>query len=357
MTFSRSHEPVFWDPSRQELLAELGLRHEAQRQLSRGRRMATAMGDLGTTWAALDEPWANTELWTGGCWSSRLRRYCIISTTANAVSTDGYNWVRSSTPSVNWEAVDYSPSAGVFVKGAGSNSPSVNIGISVDGLNWEHISKPLASRKLYYIPELDQFITVSSGSSDALGIELSSDGRQWLTVPYQGFTGSWRAVAYSPSLKRFAAVEEGAGREMWSDDGLNWSLSSSDPTPGIWLTMVWVEKLKLFVAVNGSTTASTQTYGAKVSPDGKVWTPVPWFNTSLRCLVWADTRGLLIGASVAGDAKRLATSPDGTNWTLVAQPALASASYGALVWNPDLGQLLALGKGGGATAPRIIVSP
>ena len=317
--------------------------------LAGSEQQATPLGACGSSWTATNTTPVGDHVWTASCWSPQLGLYCAVSATGVMLSSDGWNWqpVPLAVTS-GWTDVDWSPQLGRFVAVSNTVTGAVpNVAWSDDGRTW--VSAGYQSgpwRGLCWAAELGLFVAVSGGSP---AVMVSADGKQWQvqTAP----ESSWRRVCWSPSRRRLVTTSE-AGTAMWSSDGRSWTLAKTT-IAGSFFSTVWAEKLGLFVSMNANPTVGDA--GVKHSPDGDVWTAVPRFNFGGRELVWADSRGLLVAVSNAGDNKRVATSKDGRTWLLGNAASGTTASWNTLVWSPQRAQLCGFGTSG--TGNRVMVSP
>jgi hypothetical protein len=312
-------------------------------------QQATPLGSCGSSWTATNTTPVGDHVWTASCWSPQLGLYCAVSSTGLMLSSDGWNWQPVSLAvSSGWTDVEWSPQLGLFVAVSNTVTGAVpNVAWSADGRTWVSAGyQPGAWRGLCWAAELGLFVAVSGGSP---AVMVSRDGKQW--QPQTAPEGSWRRVCWSPSQRRLVTTSE-AGTAMWSVDGLSWRLSSST-IAGMFLSTVWAEKLGLFVSMNANPTVGDA--GVKHSPDGDVWTAVPLFNFGGRELVWADSRGLLVAVSNAGDSKRVATSKNGSQWLLGNAASGTTANWNTVVWSPQRAQLCAFGTTGAGN--RVMVSP
>jgi len=66
-------------------------------------------------------------------------------------------------------------------------------------------------------------------------------------------------------------------------------------------------------------------------------------NSTFRSVVWASHLGLFV-AVASGGTNRVATSPDGYNWTM--RDAAEANSWASVAYSPDLGILVAISRDG-----------
>jgi hypothetical protein len=205
----------------------------------------------------------------------------------------------------------------------------------------------------------------------------------------------WRAIAWSPKLRLFAAVrsiDTGAGTNyiMTSPDGVNWT--SRTHLAGSINAITWSEKQGKFVAIgddglgvgvgaNGYSWVSTDGitwtryatgglyywnqyltvcyspeldryvagawlipnfafYGTTIiySSDGQTWTqgsnPFQVFS-----ITWSKQLGIFVGV---GNNNAIYTSPDGISWT--AQTYANSQNWHCVTWSPELQLFIAVSR-------------
>jgi len=116
-----------------------------------------------------------------------------------------------------------------------------------------------------------------------------------------------------------------------------------------WTGAVWVEELRLFVAVSGTPSAT----GVMTSPDGFVWTArTPATTSAWEAVAWSPTLHLLVAVSLAG---LVMTSPDGLTWTL--GTAAEDSNWQHVVWAPALSLFVVVATGVATGTHQVMTSP
>jgi hypothetical protein len=157
--------------------------------------------------------------------------------------------------------------------------------------------------------------------------------------------GTWRRVAWSPTLGLFAALDQ-AGTSAaiaTSPDGVTWTPRTTPTTPHTgWGTVVWGNGMFLVLQVAGS----SQDGVIMSSPDGITWTqhaatvaPIGYDHA-----LWAPGLNLFVGVVSVnyGDSMDAITSPDGLTWTK--HVSFSAGGWNAVAWSPDLALLVAVGS-------------
>src|SRR5574341_1489350 len=134
---------------------------------------------------------------------------------------------------------------------------------------------------------------------------------------------------------------------MTSPDGITWTDYGTLPIGDN--AICWSRELGLFVAVGQSGRVAT-------SPDGINWTArTPVAATNWNDVIWSPELALFVavGPGATGVTDAVMTSPDGINWTL--RTAASNLIWQAVCWSPELGLLAAVAVNS-ATA-TIMTSP
>ena len=153
-------------------------------------------------------------------------------------------------------------------------------------------------------------------------------------------------IAWSPALRMFVGTI-GNRYTMYSYNGLTWTQGDTGLSR-TWHSIVWADKLGLFVMMNTDTTVTGQ---VATSPDGLTWTSrdgSAGATASFMSLAWSSSLSLLVASANTGsNTQYIQTSPDGITWTRVTGPTASSASplFRKIIWNNTLGQFVACGNG------------
>ncbi len=126
----------------------------------------------------------------------------------------------------------------------------------------------------------------------------------------------------------------------------SWRFCQMTAAGGAFVKCAWSPTLQLFAAVGWSGTNRIAT-----SPDGINWTVRTITNRSWYGIVWADTLGLFV--AVDSNNARVVTSSDGITWTITDVTGGLAAGHLKVAWSSALGLLAGVG---GATTQRIATS-
>ena len=160
---------------------------------------------------------------------------------------------------------------------------------------------------------LGKFVAITdTWSSTPSAITRSQTGETWSTQTTP-FTGrNWYRVTSGGTSgnERFVSVETGGDKVMWSNDGETWNIVTAHSA--YWEGVAYGNGV--FVAVSQGNVMTS-------SDNGLTWTLVT---------LQGDWRGLTFGGSSSGGvfvavgssgSDKVATSPDGLNWTIARSPA------------------------------------
>ncbi len=152
----------------------------------------------------------------------------------------------------------------------------------------------------------------------------------------------WMSVAYSPSLKLFAAVSNsGTGdRVMTSPDGINWTTRTS-AADNEWNSIAWSPSAAVFVAVAGTGASNRAMY----SSDGITWTASNSISTSHAWVKVVFAESLPIGPRFVALASNGNISRSTTGVTWVSVTDIGAGTFTGLSWSEDLGLLAAVTTG------------
>lgn len=222
------------------------------------------------------------------------------------------------------EAIMTSPDASTWVL----RDPDVNAGGSLEGIVW--------------VSELG--LLVATGEV----VTTSPDGITWTSrgaTPGQEYFSS---VAWSPSLELFVATagySASVHDTMTSTDGINWTGGGLISTAGLdWGDVVWAEELGLFVT-GSDNVEDNGVDDIATSPDGTTWTlrssGITAITTGMVAIAWSPTLGLLAAVGFNGF---LATSSDGVNWTQ--RTGSTDRAWQSVIWAEGIGFVAMANFGG-----------
>lgn len=216
-------------------------------------------------------------------------------------------FVASTMPSsANWKWVAYGAGTVVAIPNSGTAAA-----YSLDGgATWTASTLP-ASRtwnKVAYGNGV--FVLVSENSRN---VATSVDGITWSdnsnALPYGV---EWRALCFNETDEVFLAIEGDESSSCTvctSSDGVTWTEVGTMANNLSWFDVEWVPELSLYVAVSGSTNASSMSY----SSTGASWSvaTVSAGTPASQCVAW---NGSILVATSYGTAYYY-TSTNGTSWT------------------------------------------
>jgi len=208
------------------------------------------------------------------------------------------------------------------------------------------LGSPAATNSLFYAmafsPSLGRMVAVGPGTNKSF--IYSDDGITWTRVALANETFDWRAIAWSPSQGRFAALSFNGNENAYSSDGINWTVASGQITGIFNITaLIWAGgSINKFVAIGILNTGHPC---VATSSDGINWTQSDIFGQvtqgNYACLAYSESLGLLVaGGDDNGGAGsyNLITSPDAINWTpraYLGNPA-THPKFQYIAWNPQL---------------------
>lgn len=152
------------------------------------------------------------------------------------------------------------------------------------------------------------------------------------------------ALAWSGSV--FVAIDPN-GSLATSTDGANWVYATAGTLANqTWASVAWSPQLGLFAAV------SVGGVGSRIatSPNGTAWTLRTGTDIGAwSSIVWSPELGIFVVVSTTSQA---AISSDGITWTPVSLGA--SSQWRSVAWSPDLSLFVAVANSG---TYRVTVSP
>jgi hypothetical protein len=172
------------------------------------------------------------------------------------------------------------------------------------------------------------------------------------TIPTDFLSGNVFGIAWSPSLRIFAAVGYGTNnkRAMYSYDGIDWLSGSIITSFGnlACKSICWSPERSMFVALVGENSSPFNNYKVMTSYDGINWTeravPDLQRNNWWAHICWSPEVGIFVAVADTGDYK-IMTSPDGINWTRI----LSSSNFARLTsicWSAQLGIFVTINLNG-----------
>lgn len=265
--------------------------------------------------------------WTSVAWSPSLDKFVAVGNATAMSSADGVTWSSSTIPAGDWRSVTWSPDLQLFVAvGHDSSGEGSTIATSTDGVTWSLQTAPLVDEVNYmdlngvaWSPARSSFVAIGDGPYAI----TSADGIAWsstLALP----AGTWNSIVWSPERGTFAVAGEGS-TIITSTDGLAWT-ESTPLSASLFRSLAWSPDLGIFIVVSSSGAFATSSNGASWT-EGTLPAPVGGGHG----LAWSSELGVFAVVGSTG----IATSPDGTAWTVVESPA--GKAWRGVVWSPDLG--------------------
>jgi hypothetical protein len=209
----------------------------------------------------------------------------------------------------------------------GANSTRFNT------LNWNSVC---------WSPELSLFVMVANGfvsgttAPNGVRVAVSKDGFNW--TMYTTIDNDWQDVIWISKLRLFVAVSSsGTGnRIMTSSDGINWTARNSAGDYN-WVQLCWAESLNLCLAIN--TTNGFIMY----SNDCINWfmTQTDSTNAGLKKICWAPELNLFVAITNSQSANSFLISSNGMGWNSISSVNGASVIWHDLKWSPYLKMFLA----------------
>ena len=167
-------------------------------------------------------------------------------------------------------------------------------------------------------------------------------------IPTNFSSGYILGVAWSPSLRIFAAVGQGTSnaKTLYSYDGINWFLGSMITSLGGTgcNTICWSPELRIFVALAGEGSNSND-YKVMTSTDGINWieraTPSSVRQAWFSDVCWSPELSIFVAVS-AFSPGAIVTSQDGITWAQSSLSNIVVSRYPGVCWSPQLGIFVAI---------------
>jgi RHS repeat-associated protein len=220
-------------------------------------------------------------------WSPELDLFVSVGDLGRrATSPDGITWTQrtSGEPAHRIQAVDWSPSLGLFVAwGTDTVDVPEVVDYSADGINWYPASGPSGlhgeMQSVEWAPGLGLFVGTSNSNA-----YVSANGAAWSAPIPVGLPSNLLAVAWSGDLGQLVATAATGGLAT-SSDGVTWtSRTSSFGSDGI-QDAEWSPSSSIWVAVGSQGKLATSTDGANWSQQTS-----SFGTTLIRTVAWKDTR-------------------------------------------------------------------
>lgn len=215
------------------------------------------------------------------------------------------------------------------------------------GSSWVTNNMPTGTwQAVAWSPTLNLFVAVGNGTT----VAKSSDGHVWTTTTCPNSV--WNDVCWASGLGKFVAVGTGSTNVMTSVDGTTWVSSGSISAINV-TSVCWSQaKSLLVVTTQENSSSSTVTGYILTSPTGSSWTTratqLPTAGNTERgyySVCWSATLGVF--AAVGKSTAMFISSPDGLTWT--------TGSLGAsvvpfkVIWSDFSNKFIAFGTAAGGT--------
>jgi hypothetical protein len=304
---------------------------------------------------------ASPQQWFSVCWSPELNLFCAVAaaggtvTTARAMtSPDGANWTVRTLATQVWRSVCWGGAAGQkkFVA-VSSSAVTTNVYYSIDGITWTAApSKGNTNniRGVCWSEERQLFVAVGDTGTNNRAF-TSPDGINWTVQATPSPDVSWMSVCYGNG--KFVAVGASGSTErvMTSPNGTTWTLAPGTETIVAWQSVCFSPELNRFVMVGNSGSAGV----ARIwySDDGITWVPSDMTGGyGWAGVCWAKELSLFVAVNNTSGTTRVATSPNGINWT-VRSNLPNGPTWQGVCWSPTLGKFVGVGQANGVSYEKL----
>lgn len=169
----------------------------------------------------------------------------------------------------------------------------------------------------------------------------------------------WGGLAWSSELLLYVSVSTGdlnnnpqLNSIMTSKDGNNWTIQTA-PVANSWVDVIWINKLRLFVAVSSSGTNNQ----IMTSINGIDWISriTPTVNITFTKLIWSNELGICI--AIANQSKNyILYSYNCIDWYSTTTDLASNIGLSCIAWSPELGLFVAATSNTNPSYYRIVIS-
>lgn len=279
--------------------------------------------------------------------------------TSRAISSpDGINWTLR-TPSVSQVYNSIAFGNGTFIavssSAAGTNNTYATFTTN-NGSSWTLPTSTLTTtgtvtwNSITFSPSLNRFVAVGASNINNNVMYSNNNSVNWILSTSPSLNVTYNSISWSSSLNLFVAVGNNNSL-MRSTDGISWSIVTS-PTNNSWSSISWSPKLNLFVALPSVAGSGGSLQRVITSPNGVDWTSRD-ISTLIPAIVWnsvtwSQELGIFIGVgtNAATGGLNAMTSPDGINWYIRNTGTTTSHTLQSIAWSSELGMFVVLASAG-----------
>lgn len=242
---------------------------------------------------------------------------------------------------IQFELDSYSEATFINIAQGSSPAPSKT------GARWDELEEGVYPS--FFGSSMEAFL---SDGIFCRGSNANNDG--WVCVREPG--------TYTITIEGWESVEDDLDElvftqsiEITFSGGLVWQEESISSDGSGWREVIWVADLGLLVAVAQSGDDNKR---VATSPDGKNWTLRNSPTSSWRAVCWSPELELLVAVGDTATSGhegngRVMTSPNGIDWTM--RDAASARGWFDVEWSPALGLFAAIAQSGNSN--RVMTSP
>ena len=257
----------------------------------------------------------------------------------------GTNYLAYSYDGVKWTGLGIGPfnasgsgncvawNGSLWLAGGSDNTMNyATIAYSSDGINWALANSPISTDCIAIAWNGSMWVAGGDGDNT---LAYSYDGINWNPLGHSYLTDVCVGIAWNGSM--WVAVGSGGGGSIfYSYDGINWlpGIQSATFTP-IFVSASCVAWNGTLWVIGGSANWGTNTYILAYSYDGVNWLvndSVTVFPDGCNCVAWNGSLWVAGGNDSFGNARTLAWSLDGINWTRSSSAIFPNDCY-SVSWN------------------------
>lgn len=230
----------------------------------------------------------------------------------------------------------------------GATNQSGNAGVigTNDGINWREMGYDdtlnIVCQSILYLEKYNRFVRLRYNTTDSTTYLYYSedDGETWIRRLISPGTSGLK-LAYSPELDVLifiGSTTSNQGGRISYDGGINWNTMLQSPSQSVgWSDVIWVSKLKKFIAVGtgGNFTSSA---------DGNVWdSPVVIASIDLDFVTYIESINRIFTYDTQRHYYYLDAMVDGASW-VEGRIEAGSSVVGNPLYVPSLNKLFLCGS-------------